>query len=73
MFSLPGEGQPLLSIDRLDAEKAPVLPHLPTLDFYPPEVRTLGRKTRPNRGTSGARSGASRGFRGLQQDRAARA
>jgi len=34
MFSLSGGGQPLLSIDRLDAEKAPVLSYLPTLDFY---------------------------------------
>ena len=34
MFSFPGEGRPLLSIDRLDAAKAPVLSYLPTLDFY---------------------------------------
>jgi hypothetical protein len=73
MFSIPGGGRPLLSIDRLDAEKAPVLQHLPTLDFYPPEVRTPGRETRPTGKASGARSGASRGFRGLQQDRGARA
>ena len=50
MFSIPGECRPLLSIDRLDAEKAPVLPYLPTLDFYPPEVRTPGRETRPTGG-----------------------
>lgn len=73
MFSLPGEGQPLLSIDRLDAEKATVLPYLPTFDFYPPEVRTPGRETWPPGEASGARSGASRGFHGLQQDRGARA
>ena len=73
MFSFPGEGRPLLSINRLDAEKAPVLPYLPTLDFYPPEVRTQGRETWPPGEASGARSGASRGFHGLQQDRGARA
>ncbi len=43
------------------------------------EARWSGRPGTPSRGTrptgeaSGARSGASRGFRGLQQDRAGRA